>query len=125
MRTEVENWLKQAEADLRKAKILFDNRELDGVASNCQQTVEKSLKAVIIKEKNQLIKTHSLVKLGSIAMVPKELLIKIEKLETLHQESRYPDVSSVIPAERYDKEDAVEFVKIAEEVLQWCNKKAK
>lgn len=49
MREEYKNWINQAEADFRKAKILLDNNEFDGVAFFSQQTAEKSLKSVVIK----------------------------------------------------------------------------
>lgn len=66
MNEEYNNWLKQAESDLRKAKILLDNKEFDGVAFYSQQTAEKALKSVIIKKQGKLVKIHDLVILGRI-----------------------------------------------------------
>lgn len=46
MRIEIENWLRQAEADLRKARILAQNEAFDGAVFYSQQSVEKALKAL-------------------------------------------------------------------------------
>ena len=51
MREEIVDWIVQAEADLRKARILFDAGEYDGVAFYCHQSVEKFLKALMMRKK--------------------------------------------------------------------------
>jgi len=61
MREEVENWLKQSQADLRKAEILFNSREFDGAVFFCQQSVEKALKAVAIAKLRESQKGHSII----------------------------------------------------------------
>ncbi|MBI3051859.1 HEPN domain-containing protein [Candidatus Woesearchaeota archaeon] len=70
MRKEVENWWRQANSDLEKAKVLFKSGNFDGTAFFCQQAAEKSLKAlVIVKTKEKKIESHSLVYLGKEANV--------------------------------------------------------
>jgi len=123
MKQEFELWMKQAEDDLEKAEILFRNNKFDGTASNCQQAVEKSLKALVIKNKKVLIKTHSLIKLGSLVNLPNGLLIKIEKFESIYQGARYPDISMVSPYEKFEREDGLSFIETAKEVLEWVKKK--
>ncbi|MBI3623222.1 HEPN domain-containing protein [Candidatus Pacearchaeota archaeon] len=80
MKEEANDWSKQAEDDLDKAKILFNNRKFDGAAFYSQQTAEKALKAVIIKTQGKLVKTHDLVILGRMAGLPKSILEKCEML---------------------------------------------
>src|SRR3989344_4432318 len=118
-----EAWFRQAEADLRKAKILFENKEYDGVASNCKQAIEKSLKAVIIKNDKKLIKTHDLVFLGRKARLPYEMLEEMKNLATLHIDSRYGITGNIIPAEKFKQEDVKEILEICEEVLKWAKNK--
>ncbi|HLD41763.1 MAG TPA: HEPN domain-containing protein [archaeon] len=47
---EYDEWFEKARGDLRKAKIMLENKEFDDVAFHCQQAAEKSLKAVLIKQ---------------------------------------------------------------------------
>ena len=123
MNEEYTAWFRQAEADLKKAKILFENRAYDGVASNCQQAIEKSLKSVIIKNEKKLIRTHDLVFLGKKAKLPNSLLKEMRDLATLHIDARYGITGDIIPAEKFKEEDAVEFLKISEEVIKWAKNK--
>ena len=61
MRKETENWWKQALSDFHKAEVLYKSNDYDGVAFYCQQTVEKSLKALYItKFKKNPPKVHDL-----------------------------------------------------------------
>ena len=122
MKEEFNNWIKQAEADLRKAKILMDNNEFDGATFYSQQTAEKALKAVIIETKGKLVKIHDLVILGRLANLPEVLLKKCEKLSKVYIESRYGMLDNEIPAEKFNNSDALEFVGIAKEVLEWAKK---
>jgi HEPN domain-containing protein len=55
--------------------------------------------------------------------LPKTLLVKISLLEPVYQETRYPDVSSKLPAEEFEEKDAIELVNNAQEVLEWVKKK--
>ena len=125
MRKEIENWLKQAEADLRSSENSLKSGDYYLSAFMAQQATEKALKALYIQEKNELIKTHSVSKLGKLNNVPKEILHKLSLLEPVYQETRYPDISSKIPAEEFEEKDAVELFNAAEEVLEWIKRKIK
>ncbi len=125
MKDEVKNWIKQAQSDLESAEKTLEIKKFYVSAFLSQQAVEKALKAYIINEKGELIKTHSVSKLSREAKVPKEFLAKISNLEPIYQETRYPDVSAKIPAEEFEEQDAVELYNIAEEVLQWVEKNLK
>lgn len=61
-------WINRAEQDLRVLRTLHKNgfEEIeDSVCYNCQQAVEKLLKAFLLMKDNRLIKTHDLVYLLS------------------------------------------------------------
>lgn len=122
MKEEAKNWIMQAEADLDKAKILFENNKFDGASFYAHQTIEKSLKAVIIIKTNNLVKIHDLFNLGKSANLPIELIEKIKNLSGLYIDSRYGIINDKIPAERYTKNDSKQFLLISEEVLEWCKK---
>lgn len=123
MREEVKNWWKQSAADLRSAKNMLNSGDYYFSAFASQQAVEKALKALLLKEKSELIKTHSILKIAKLLNFPNELLVKISKLEPVYQETRYPDVSSKIPSEEFEEKDANEFLNIAAEVLECIKKK--
>jgi len=125
MRKEIVNWWKQSEADIKSAKNSFTSRDYYASAFWCQQAVEKALKALMIKEKKELIKTHNLSKIAKLLNIPHALLIKISALEPIYQETRYPDVSSKIPAEEFEEKDANGFLSDASEVIAWIRNKIK
>lgn len=126
MRKEIENWWKQGENDLEKAKILFNNGKFDGAAFFCQQAVEKVLKAIILlRSKEKRVDGHSLVHLGRLAGVPQTFFSWLKRLSPQYFISRYPDVTEDVPYELYDERLAAEFLHIAEEVLQWTGKRLK
>jgi len=125
MKKEIENWWKQAERDLHSAENNLSSGDYYVSAFMSQQAVEKALKALFIQEKKELIKTHSVSRMAKLLSVPLEILGKIELLEPVYQESRYPDMTEEIPAERFEEEDAKEFFEYAKEVLEWIRKNLK
>ncbi len=125
MMTESNNWLKQAEADLRSSENSLKSRDYYLSAFMSQQAVEKGLKAVYIEKKRSLLKTHSISALAKELMLPSNLLNKISDLETVYQETRYPDVSKKIPAEEYGENDATDLLNVAMEVMIWIRNQMK
>ena len=125
MEKQIINWWKQAERDFTAAKKNFDIREFYVCAFLCQQAVEKALKALAIKDRHELVKSHSVTRLGRLLQLPEELINKISELEPVYQETRYPDVSFTIPAEEFEREDVTTLLSIASEVLEWIEKKIK
>lgn len=125
MREEINNWWKQAEADLRKAEILKNSEEYDGAVFYSQQAVEKALKAVCLLKLKEIPKGHSIIYLALQTGVPKEMLSGIRDLNPEYLITRYPDMASGIPAEMYDEEIACKHKKTAEKVLEWAEKQIK
>ena len=122
MKEESKNWLMQAEADLKAAKNSLKSKDYHASVFWSQQAVEKCLKGLIIEKEGELIKIHDLVILGKRAGLPLELISKCEKLSKVYIESRY-GVLDEIPAKKFNKNNAGEFLSISEEVLEWCRKK--
>ncbi len=90
-----------------------------------QQAVEKALKALILKEKKELIKTHNVSRMAKLLSIPEELQIRISELEPVYQATRYPDVTSTIPADQFSEKDTAEFLNTAMEVITWVQEQMK
>lgn len=122
---EIDNWLKQTEDDYDSAEYNFKGKKYYVAAFLCQQSAEKALKSLALKEKGELIKTHNILRIGKLIKLPEDLLVKVSKLEPVYQGTRYPDVSSKLPSEEFDEKDAVNFLNIAKEVMLWVKEKMK
>ncbi|MEW6062848.1 MAG: HEPN domain-containing protein [Nanoarchaeota archaeon] len=125
MRKEIEDWVKQALADLRKAEVLINSKNFDGAVFFCQQAVEKSLKALYMLKLKEIPKGHSIIYFAQKVNVPKEMLSGIRDLNPEYLITRYPDMAAGIPAELYDAEIANRHKKTAEQVLKWVEQKIK
>lgn len=107
------NWLKQAEADYDVAEYNLNGKFYYACANYAQQAVEKALKALLIKDKEKLIKTHSITKPAKLLEAPKKTILKVASLEPVQRLARYPGTSDKIPCEEYEEKDAIEFINIA------------
>ncbi len=125
MRSEINNWIRQANKDLNVAEKNFDIEEYYSATFWCQQAIEKGLKALILHKTRETPLGHSLVKLGKLAVVPKDFISKLKKLSPQYFLSRYPDASEDVPFELYDEKITKEFLDISKEVLEWINNQLK
>jgi len=115
MEKEYEQWIKKADKDLNTAKSNINNGEVEAGAFFLQQSAEKSLKALLIKRTKKLIRTHNLVVLSKKLNAPEKIIKYCERLTTLYQETRYPDVNS----EKDIKEEINNLLLYAKEVKKW------
>ena len=106
MRVEIEKWLKQAEADLRKAEVLMDTKNFDGSVFYFQQATEKALKSVCLLKLQEIPKGHSIIHFAHLLRVPKEMMSGIRDLNPEYLITRYPDMAAGVPAELYDEKIA-------------------
>ena len=120
---ESENWLKQAEADLRTSENSLKSQDFYASVFWSQQSAEKALKSFIINNEGKLIKIHDLVILGRRARLPEDLLLKCEKLSLAYTNTRYGISENEIPSKKFKENDAVNFLNIAKGVLEWLRKK--
>lgn len=124
MEKAIELWIKQAKHDLEMAEKSISIQGFDVCAFLSQQAVEKYLKALYLKTKNELPpKTHLLDVLGEKLNLPKEIMDDLYELTEDYFSSRYPDILDQVPYEAYDKELAEEKLKTAKIVVNWIIKK--
>lgn len=116
------DWLEEAREDLRLARELGRAEGYARACFLCQQAVEKALKALVLKRKNVLVKSHSLHRLSSIAGVLKELGQLIGDLEADYTSSRYVDLSGKLTREMYDKAKFEERAKSAKTAVELIEK---
>ncbi len=88
-----------------------------------QQTTEKSLKSLYIKEKRTSVKTHNLVFLARELDAPQNIINDCAELTPDYLTTRYPDAATGAPFESYTRESAERHLKMAKEVLQWVEMK--
>ncbi len=122
MREEINDWIVQAEADLRKAKVLLGAKEFDGVAFNSHQAVEKILKALFMKRNRRGRAGHSVIYIAKELQVPEDIFSDIKKISPEYLISRYPDIAGVAPVDFYNEETVLDYIRIAEGVLKWAKK---
>jgi HEPN domain-containing protein len=113
---EVELFLKRARNFLDGAKERFEKLDWDLTCFMAEQSVQLFLKATILEKGGEFPRTHSLRQLFSIlSNLTGNRELKYDRkslllLESAYLNSRYINFS-------YNKEDAEEILKIAEEVL--------
>lgn len=118
MKEEVKRWWDKAKDDLDKAKILFNNKKYDGTVFYCQQSIEKALKALYLRNNNKIKRIHDLFGLGRDVKLPNNLLDYCKELTQGYIYSRYPDIGE---PEDIDKLSS-DFVEYANEILKWIEK---
>jgi len=121
MKKPVEEWVFFADRDLETAEILIgrDNPLTNIIAFHCQQAIEKYLKAFLVKNEIQIIKTHDLIKLNNMVKEVKDLGIDENKLvivNEVYSETRYPGNIGLLPDGLPTNEQAHEFVEYAREI---------
>jgi len=97
MRKEVKEWWKQALKDLDSAEKNLNIGEFYLTAFLCQQSVEKSLKALYIhKLKESPGATHSLIFLGKEVGIPEGYYSTLRRLSPDFVITRYPDAAPLV-----------------------------
>ena len=123
MKEEIKRWTDQANADLKSARNSLKSKDYYLAAFMSQQSAEKILKALYLKKHNELRKIHDLAYFAKKLELSEDLTSKCEELSKVYIETRYPDIGYwEIPAKKFLKTDAENFLKIAKEILK-CVKK--
>lgn len=120
MKDDTRNWIKYAGENLQSAKLLLKAGIFNPCLQNVQQSVEKSLKALLIENSRKLQKTHSINELESI-LSGKGISINISEeerdlLDSIYLPSKYP-LGSSLPDFEPNAEICAECVSIAERVF--------
>ena len=116
-------WLRQAQDDLRAARLLQDGGQPAQACFLAQQVGEKAIKALLAADDRDL-RSHSL----------KALLQELDQahaqrwqrqarvLDKLYAPTRYPDaLGDELPADVFGPEDGASALQAAEELLDWAS----
>ncbi len=124
MSKEVENWWEQAQIDLQNAYSNLENKAYYVAVFLAQQSAEKALKALYLKEKEaNFPRTHDLTTLCNLLKAPKNIHSHAQMLTPAYVLTRYPDMSETIPAHLYSQAQTKDLLKAANEVLKWIKEK--
>jgi len=120
---EAKRWLRQAEEDLKYARLLFAVEGWYMVCFLAHQVTEKALKAFLYSHGEVRVIGHSVLKLLERATQYDAALKVLRKnakpLEGYYVEARYPNTLSeeYIPADFFEREEATSALAAAEKVL--------
>ena len=121
MKQDVKYWVDLSKYDIDTAKAMLESGRYLYVLFTCQQSIEKMLKALIVKNtKSFPPKIHDLVKLINIAKIDIEIEQKefLAKLNYYYLETRYPRELSEI-SKQIKKNTAVNFYNNTKKILKW------
>ncbi len=112
-------WLRAANDDLDSIRCIIQIEHLTNiVAFHSQQAIEKSFKALMEYNKIFFVKTHNLERLYK--QIEKNLTVNYDKLELINElyiDSRYPGDLGLLPYGKPSLEEAKEFYKFALDIF--------
>ncbi len=121
-------WLSRAKYDLYTAKAMLTSRRYLYVAFMCQQSLEKILKAIIVEQNGEALRTHNLVRLAELAGVyngmANEFQVFLADLTPFAIEARYGDYKEKL-TEIIDSKMAVKYLNKTKKVYEWLKKRIK
>ena len=125
MKEDTKLWLKYSEENLEAAKILLNSQLYNPALYNIQQSVEKSLKSLLIEFAVGLKKTHNICELKNLL---ENMNIQVELnndecelMDSIYLPSKYP-VGSALPDFHPDKEITEKCLTIALKVFEETKK---
>ena len=122
----VKNWLALAEYDFETAKAMMKSGRYLYVAFTCQQTIQKVLKALYVKEKEETQPyTHNLIRLIEELSVNEQIDEDanrfLERLNSYYIQSRYTEEIHQI-SKSLNKKNAQEILSKTGELFKWLKK---
>lgn len=116
MKDAVNEWMRQADDELRTAQYLFNGDFHKGACFHSQQAIEKALKALLLSKGWELEKTHSIERLAAL-LEGYKVKIDISDEDMVFIDSiyrgRYPAEVGLLPLGEPTKSDAQRAVSIA------------
>jgi HEPN domain-containing protein len=122
MRRQAEAWLDSARDDLGVVEEIINRDDLTHmVAFHCQQSIEKSFKAVLEEYEKTVPRVHDLITLRN--QVEKYVRLKVEsdllnQLNELYIDARYPSDIGLLPGGKPPKELAQKMYHFAREICK-------
>jgi HEPN domain-containing protein/predicted nucleotidyltransferase len=120
MRKATSGWIREAEEEMDSARILQEHGKYRGACYHSQQSVEKSLKALILEKGRKPERTHDIVELAHAvhqAGWPLELPADDAVYLNSIYRGRYPTEEGLLPHGEPAREDAENAVAVAGRVL--------
>jgi len=113
-------WIKTSYLDIESMRYILDVEHLSPVtAFHAQQSIEKSFKAVMIKNNIKIPKQHDLLRLHNL--IQNNITIDnydlLDVLNELYIDSRYPGEMGLLPNGKPTLEDAKEFYEFALDIF--------
>ena len=124
MKSESAVWLGYAQENLSSAKVLLTNSLYNPSLQNVQQCVEKALKAILLEQGKQVIRTHSITELVSLLGPDLNSILSEDEcslLDSIYLPSKYP-VGSALPDFSPDEQVCAQCLAIAERVYAKASK---
>lgn len=119
-----QEWLKQADYDIKTAEIMFDNKRYFYAVFMCHLSIEKALKGIYLDRLKEIPpKTHNLVYLVEKIklLLPENLYDSVFALNRVSVPTRYPDDIQRMLKD-YNEERTKKVIEGGKEVLQWLKK---
>ena len=119
-----QEWLKQADYDIKTAEIMFDNKRYFYAVFMCHLSIEKVLKGIYLDRLKEIPpKTHNLVYLVEKIklLLPENLYDSVFALNRVSVPTRYPDDIQRMLKD-YNEERTKKVIESGKEVLQWLKK---
>jgi HEPN domain-containing protein len=117
-----EQWMAKAHEDFNAARILRRNKAFSVATYHCQQAAEKALKCYLVFKKQELMKSHDLVKLCALCKKFdhdfEKLAYACEMLSPFATKFRYPSEFD-IP----DLSEIKEVTRQTKKILMFTEKK--
>lgn len=116
-----EDWLGEAEEEFRSAEVLLEGARFSWCCFTCQQSAEKSLKALLDRQ-GAAVLSHNLNELAREVdghdPLPAEIFEACRRLNHYYIPTRYPDAfPSGVPAHQYGQPEAEKALEDARLVL--------
>lgn len=123
---DVSVWLEFAEYDLKTAKWNYEGKIYTSSCYACQQSAEKALKVLILKQGKVIPKIHSLDRLLSelkeMGIDTVDIMEAAQELDKYYISTRYPGQYGG-PEGLYNENDAKSAINAAEEILSFVYSK--
>ena len=126
MRRQTKAWLDSARDDLRVVEEILDNEDLTHmVAFHCQQSIEKSFKAVLEEFEQIVPRIHDLITLRTqaekyISLTAESALL--DQLNELYMDARYPSDLGLLPGGKPPQDLAQEMYYFARKMCESIGK---
>lgn len=117
-------WVESAEEDWKTAKILFDNKRYSYCLFFCHLTVEKLLKAIIIKVTDEAaMPSHDLIKLAATGKIElsSKMTTDFKEMNSFNIEARY-DVYKQLLYQKATPAYTKEYLAKTERIRLWLIK---